>query len=74
MKNTQLMHEQAEVFAQSIVEKQNGFKFEDVFQYTHENGDVIYWKLRAKNPNNGQKFLCTRQISQNPYPIRILPS
>ncbi len=21
-----------------------------------------------------QKFLCTRQISQNPYPIRILPS
>ena len=32
MKNTQLMHEQAEVFAQSIVEKQNGFKFEDVFQ------------------------------------------
>ena len=48
MKNTQLMHEQAEVFAQSIVEKQNGFKFEDVFQYTHENGDVIYWKLRVK--------------------------
>ena len=21
-----------------------------------------------------EKFLCTRQISQNPYPIRILPS
>ena len=21
-----------------------------------------------------QQFLCTRQISQNPYPIRILPS
>lgn len=57
MKNTQLMHEQAEVFAQSIVKKQNGFKFEAVFQYTHENGDVIYWKLRAKNPNNGQKFI-----------------
>ena len=57
MKNTQLMHEQAEVFAQSIVEKQNGFKFESVFQYTDENGDVIYWKLRAKNPDNGQKFI-----------------
>ena len=21
-----------------------------------------------------QQFLCTRQISQNPYPIRVLPS
>ncbi|MGL5403556.1 MAG: zf-HC2 domain-containing protein [Acinetobacter sp.] len=21
-----------------------------------------------------KKFLCTRQISQNPYPIRVLPS
>ena len=23
---------------------------------------------------NSKKYLCTRQISQNPYPIRILPS
>ena len=24
--------------------------------------------------NYSKTFLCTRQISQNPYPIRILPS
>ena len=28
----------------------------------------------AENPESIQKILCTRQISQNPYPIRILPS
>ncbi len=22
----------------------------------------------------GETYLCTRQISQNPYPIRVLPS
>ena len=70
MKNTQLMHEQAEVFAQSIVEKQNGFKFEDVFQYTHENGDVIYWKLRAKNPNNGQKFIRSFSLEGSAFVLK----
>ncbi len=28
------------------------------------------WRKQLKY----KKFLCTRQISQNPYPIRILPS
>lgn len=70
MKNTQLMHEQAEVFAQSIVEKQNGFKFEAVFQYTHENGDVIYWKLRAKNPNNGQKFIRSFSLEGSAFVLK----
>lgn len=70
MKNTQLMHEQAEVFAQSIVKKQNGFKFEAVFQYTHENGDVIYWKLRAKNPNNGQKFIRSFSLEGSAFVLK----
>ena len=70
MKNTQLMHEQAEVFAQSIVEKQNGFKFEAVVQYTHENGDVIYWKLRAKNPNNGQKFIRSFSLEGSAFVLK----
>lgn len=70
MKNTQLMHEQAEVFAQSIVEKQNGFKFESVFQYTDENGDVIYWKLRAKNPDNGQKFIRSFSLKGSDFVLK----
>lgn len=57
MKNNQLLNERAEDFARSSVANQNDFKFESVFQYTDENGDVIYWKLRAKNPVNGEKFI-----------------
>lgn len=57
MKNTQLMHERAELFARSIVANQQGFNFETIFEYTDENGDVIYWKLRAKNPVSGEKFI-----------------
>ena len=57
MKNTQLMHERAELFARSIVANQKGFNFETIFEYTDENGDVIYWKLRAKNPVSGEKFI-----------------
>ena len=57
MKNNQLLNERAEFFARSSVANQNGFKFESVFQYTDENGDVIYCKLRAKNPVNGEKFI-----------------
>lgn len=57
MKNNQLLNERAEDFARLSVANQNGFKFESVFQYTDENGDVIYWKLRAKNPVNGEKFI-----------------
>ncbi|MCF9047126.1 DUF927 domain-containing protein [Acinetobacter nectaris] len=57
MKNNQLLSERAEDFARLSVANQNGFKFESVFQYTDENGGVIYWKLRAKNPVNGEKFI-----------------
>jgi len=50
----------------------------------HEPGDVkrsvivipherLHEWLDLKTPDI-QSFLCTRQISQNPYPIRVLPS
>lgn len=57
MKNNQLLNERAEDFARLSVANQNGFKFESIFQYTDENGDVIYWKLRAKNLVNSEKFI-----------------
>ncbi len=42
---------------------------------------VLIWtfQLLEREPTLNElaeikKYLCTRQISQNPYPIRILPS
>ncbi|MEE9902132.1 MAG: hypothetical protein PBU42_06025 [Acinetobacter haemolyticus] len=37
----------------------------------------LQWAMQAQHQQQIQaykNFLCTRQISQNPYPIRILPS
>ncbi|CQR67687.1 FIG00351020: hypothetical protein [Acinetobacter baumannii] len=31
-------------------------------------------QIAAKIMVEPEKYLCTRQISQNPYPIRVLPS
>ena len=32
------------------------------------------WKINLRDADLTAFILCTRQISQNPYPIRILPS
>ena len=39
-----------------------------------KNYKLIDKEALAKVDHEYKKFLCTRQISQNPYPIRILPS
>ena len=37
-------------------------------------GLAIFSSLYLGSTVSSPKILCTRQISQNPYPIRILPS
>ena len=37
-------------------------------ELSHRGGSVLVGE------NYYKSFLCTRQISQNPYPIRVLPS
>lgn len=70
MKNNQLLNERAEDFARSSIANQKVFKFESVFQYTNENGDVIYWKLRAKNPINGEKFIRSFSIQGDGFLLK----
>ena len=59
-----------ERFVIDILKKINGLKPEDVipqYHFTDFDGGNRYIDFCIKN-------LCTRQISQNPYPIRVLPS
>ena len=51
-----------EMLKSSIIEKIESF-FTNGF---NENGMIVDPEYKEK--------LCTRQISQNPYPIRVLPS
>ncbi|EXD63816.1 hypothetical protein J478_4213, partial [Acinetobacter baumannii 58452] len=47
-------------------------KFYDaIFQYLAEQQDMVGNPYLMKFY---KELLCTRQISQNPYPIRVLPS
>ena len=48
------------------------FKSITKFSYVHKN--EVYHNLNLSLNRNYKKLLCTRQISQNPYPIRILLS
>ena len=36
--------------------------------------DILVAEVKQHVETFAKKILCTRQISQNPYPIRILPS
>ncbi|BCR41130.1 hypothetical protein KHAB170019_19530 [Acinetobacter baumannii] len=51
----------------------------DVFNHNIETVPRLYKAMRPGSDyqhslNLLKRFLCTRQISQNPYPIRVLPS
>ncbi|OKO25820.1 hypothetical protein AM414_000544 [Acinetobacter baumannii] len=46
---------------------------EQMTEFVNAFSDVKNFKIEFKVSTIG-KFLCTRQISQNPYPIRVLPS
>ena len=37
-------------------------------------GKILHSSKDIKKALDNKIYLCTRQISQNPYPIRILPS
>ena len=51
------------------------------FEYMRDLLETVLEQLQNSELDNDREidqlkqfFLCTRQISQNPYPIRILPS
>lgn len=53
---------QAENFAQNWISKENtkaakSYVFEKAFTYTNSDDKPIYWKLRAKNYETGEKFI-----------------
>lgn len=56
-------HDQVQQQAISYAQKQaqyqvkNGFEYEQVFTYTDSQGHPIYWKVRAKNPHTGDKWI-----------------
>ena len=55
-----------------ITNRQAALKYLERLGYYRLSG---YWyPFRQNEPKSYIKKLCTRQISQNPYPIRILPS
>ncbi len=47
---------------------------EQMTEFVNAFSDVKNFKIEFKVSTIGKFKLCTRQISQNPYPIRVLPS
>ncbi|MFP0952260.1 cadherin-like domain-containing protein, partial [Acinetobacter baumannii] len=50
---------------------------QDIWDNSASGGATGTVPLQTPPPSTGlifKKYLCTRQISQNPYPIRVLPS
>ena len=45
-------------------------QLETIYRFQYQNGAAYEFRYRAPII----LILCTRQISQNPYPIRVLPS
>ena len=43
-------------------------------EFEHTGIDIVLFDLHESIDATNKNFLCTRQISQNPYPIRVLPS
>ncbi|SSP94798.1 L-allo-threonine dehydrogenase [Acinetobacter baumannii] len=49
-------------------------KLEELQKQLGENFYPLVFDMTDTAENINKLFLCTRQISQNPYPIRVLPS
>ncbi len=49
--------------------QQSGFTHEKIVELLKDQHD-----LNLVTVKTFKSYLCTRQISQNPYPIRVLPS
>ncbi|MCH4248861.1 MAG: DUF927 domain-containing protein [Acinetobacter populi] len=56
------IQQQADQFARSWVDNENqktgnNYSYESAFAYTDEQGQPIYWKVRAKDYSTGDKFI-----------------
>ena len=49
-------------------EAQNGFEYEYLFTYADEQNTPIYWKIRLKNHNTGDKW-CVYPMYDFAHPI-----
>ncbi len=62
--------------AETIYKKMKNEKLfsKDVLENMYILMKVIRKEIKGTEYKLKYNFLCTRQISQNPYPIRVLPS
>jgi putative DNA primase/helicase len=53
----------AQIFSRNYIAI--GFKLEGIHQYSHENGNPIYWRLRLKNSQTGEKKIWPMHIQND---------